>query len=39
MQGALTTYFAGEKNAGLLLAGIGIAILALAAIDAPRPAG
>jgi hypothetical protein len=32
MHDALTTYFQGEKNAGLLIAGIGVAILALAAV-------
>jgi hypothetical protein len=32
MHDALTTYFQGEKNAGLLIAGIGVGVLALAAV-------
>lgn len=32
MQDAMTVYFDGEKNAGLLIAGIGVAALALAAV-------
>jgi hypothetical protein len=32
MHDALTTYFHGEKNAGLLIAGIGVGVLALAAV-------
>jgi hypothetical protein len=32
MQAALTTYFDGEKNAGLLITGIGVAALVLAAV-------
>src|SRR5688500_17180009 len=32
MQDALNAYFAGEEHAGLLLAGVGIATLALAAV-------
>jgi hypothetical protein len=32
MQAALTTYFDGEKNAGLLITGIGVAALVLAVV-------
>jgi hypothetical protein len=35
MQEALTRYFEGEKNAGLFLAGIGVALLAAAAVLFP----
>jgi len=32
MQAALTTYFDGERNAGLLIAAIGLAALVVAAV-------